>query len=73
MFPSVIPNWRIPLPDYVLHQYELMFAHPDARYIQHLTELKAVCIRHEYYTYLVQLQKLEQVYGISIPLPPEYR
>ena len=73
MFPSVIPNWRIPLPDYVLHQYELMFAHPDARNMQYLTKLKAECIRQEYYTYLVQLQKLEQVYGISIPLPPEFR
>lgn len=73
MFPSVIPNWRIPLPDYVLYQYEQLFAHPDARNIQHLTEFKAECIRQEYYTYLTQLQKLEQVYGISIPLPPEFR
>lgn len=59
------------MPDYVLHQYEQLFAQPDARNIQYLTEFKAECIRQEYYTYLAQLQKLEQVYGISIPLPPE--
>lgn len=70
--PPIIPHWHIPLPDYVLQQYELMFAHPCARNIQYLTELKAECIRQEYYTYLAQLLKLEQVYGLSIPLPPEY-
>lgn len=68
-----IPNWHLPLPDYVLQQYELMFAHPCARNIQHLTELKAECIRQEYYTYLSQLRKLELVYGIDIPLPHSYR
>lgn len=69
----VIPNWLLQMPDYVIHQYELMFAHPDAINIAQLTKLKAECLYREYYTYLAQLKKLEREYGIDLPVPPEYR
>lgn len=68
---NTLKPWRQTLPDQILHQYALMFEHPDARSMHHLIEFKKACIEQEYYTYLAQLATLEVKYEVSIPCEHE--
>ena len=72
LMPTVIPHWHLPMPEHVLHQYELMLHDASHSDIAYLTKFKHECLRQEYYTYLAQLYKLEQVYGVYLPLPAIY-
>jgi hypothetical protein len=65
---NTLKPWRQTLPDQILHQYALMFEHPDARNMHYLEQFKAQCIAQEYYTYLAQLASLEVKYAVSIPI-----
>ena len=65
---DTLKPWRQTIPDEILHQYALMFEHPDTRSMNHLIEFKKACIEQEYYTYLAQLATLEVKYEVSIPV-----